>query len=239
MRKIAEIFSNLNTWRHIPTYQLERRVDAFISAYLPGCIQSASFYASKTLPAIVPEFPLKKNEGTAAIFGRSDYAIFHPDKPVYFLELKTDTGSVDQEEQVDYLRAAEGRKFSFYFDAIFNYYARIPNAPDSWLQYQNLLELMRRYSICTRGEKITPNAHRSNYYLTDMYKEKICKVIYFVPNRTDVDSKRLGFNPEVIDFKQFCDYLGQEQFKDDFLAKTLRYCLARWATIPPGSPLPN
>jgi hypothetical protein len=39
MPQIDTIFENLNIWRHLPTYQLERRLDAFLSFYLPGFIR--------------------------------------------------------------------------------------------------------------------------------------------------------------------------------------------------------
>ena len=38
--KINQLFNNLDTWRHLPNYQLERRADIFFSLYLAEVLQA-------------------------------------------------------------------------------------------------------------------------------------------------------------------------------------------------------
>jgi hypothetical protein len=37
---ISKIFDNLDSWRHLPSYQLERRADIFFAAYLPELLMA-------------------------------------------------------------------------------------------------------------------------------------------------------------------------------------------------------
>jgi hypothetical protein len=52
---INTVFDNLDSWRRLPAYQLERRADAFFSAYLPEILQSRFGSPPQT---IIPEFPI-------------------------------------------------------------------------------------------------------------------------------------------------------------------------------------
>lgn len=38
MKYINDLFDNLDTWRHLPAYQLERCADIFFSLYLPDLL---------------------------------------------------------------------------------------------------------------------------------------------------------------------------------------------------------
>ena len=65
--KIEKIFSNLDIWRKLPKYQLERRLDIFFTIYLKEIVEV--FYKEilnekdiKLSEVIIPEFPLKKDD---------------------------------------------------------------------------------------------------------------------------------------------------------------------------------
>jgi hypothetical protein len=70
--KIEKIFSNLDIWRKLPKYQLERRLDIFFTIYLKEIVEV--FYKEilnekdiKLSEVIIPEFPLKKDECSVSI----------------------------------------------------------------------------------------------------------------------------------------------------------------------------
>ncbi len=56
MKKINDIFDNLDDWRHLPAYQLERRADIFFSIYLPELLEERYGFE---IEGLVPEFPLR------------------------------------------------------------------------------------------------------------------------------------------------------------------------------------
>ena len=53
--KINLIFENLDCWRHLPSYQLERRVDMFFSLYLKDILE---MHVGRSPVKVIPEFPL-------------------------------------------------------------------------------------------------------------------------------------------------------------------------------------
>jgi hypothetical protein len=91
---INAMLNNLDTWRHFPKYQMERRADLFFSLFLREIIQDSKFTDSKTLrKEILPEFPFKNVESlhTTVNF---DYVLFSEDlQTAFIVELKTDSNS--------------------------------------------------------------------------------------------------------------------------------------------------
>ncbi len=77
--KIEQIFKNLESWRKLPKYQLERRLDIFFSIYLKEIVEV--FYKEilnekdiKLSEVIIPEFPLKKDGSNNST--NVDYVMF-------------------------------------------------------------------------------------------------------------------------------------------------------------------
>lgn len=100
--RIAAIFTNLDRWRHLPNYQLERRTDIFFSIYLKSLAEE--FSGVELLDIIIPELPIKV-DGSSRSF-KVDYVLFSKDrKTAFFIELKTDSAS-RRDEQDEYLRTA-------------------------------------------------------------------------------------------------------------------------------------
>lgn len=121
--QIKRYFGRLNQWRHLPDYQLERRIDALLSLYLPGLIESKYFSSVKKksvhVETIIPEFPVRalrpeeeKPPPLAALdslrIARVDYFLVGRDDDgkshLVFLELKTDRGSAKREPQLQLMR---------------------------------------------------------------------------------------------------------------------------------------
>jgi hypothetical protein len=96
---IRAIFDNLNRSRHLPSYQLERRLDIFLTPYLHRIIEA--HVGTPLDPVIIPEMPLKQ-AGTN-LTDKADYVLFSADRQTaYLVELKTDCASI-REEQLSYL----------------------------------------------------------------------------------------------------------------------------------------
>ena len=108
MDKVNRIFDQLDDWRHLPTYQLERRADIFFSLYLREILQEST--GEEIHEVIIPEFTLRKatldpNNGNNQHFC-ADYLAFSSQlKRAFLVELKTDPKS-GNDKQNEYLRQA-------------------------------------------------------------------------------------------------------------------------------------
>jgi hypothetical protein len=120
---IGDLFDMLDTWRHFPKYQLERRADLYFALFLPDILES--HYGVKFNREVIPEFPLRHatlgtNQGRT---GQNqsvnvDYATFTLEgQRVVFVELKTDANSRRTRQDV-YLEKATGLEFRTLVDGI-------------------------------------------------------------------------------------------------------------------------
>lgn len=104
--KIDELFGKLDRWRHLPSYQLERRADIFISLYLSEVLE---LELGRRPKHIIPEFPvwvsIKDPEAKSNRSVKLDYlAVMQDPAGLVLVELKTDPASIN-EEQIRYLIA--------------------------------------------------------------------------------------------------------------------------------------
>jgi len=78
MDPTSAIFANLDRWRHLPAYQLERRVDIFFSVYLKALLEEVTGVALEE--ELLPELPIKRDLIWPELAGHSsvkvDYALF-------------------------------------------------------------------------------------------------------------------------------------------------------------------
>ncbi len=95
MKTINNIFDNLDLWRNLPAYHLERRADIFFSIYLPEILSKK---IGVEIESVIPEFPIRV--GTIQPeddFNKSfkvDYLAKAKDgRTILFVELKTDHSS--------------------------------------------------------------------------------------------------------------------------------------------------
>lgn len=109
-RTMADVFTLLDRWRHLPAYRLEPNLAPFFGLFLRDVL--TAHFGVPMHRIVIPEFPLRK--GTLSGQGsdgsnqsqKVDYVAFSEDiKTAYFVELKTDMGSV-REEQNEYLEKA-------------------------------------------------------------------------------------------------------------------------------------
>ena len=118
-KSIDQVFKNLDEWRHLPSYQLERRADIFFSLYLKEVLEEKFAERLKGIclnDVLIPEFPFRKgaydaknekdNQST-----KVDYlAVSKDHEHVFLVELKTDNASVGSNEE--YLQNAKSAGFA-------------------------------------------------------------------------------------------------------------------------------
>ena len=99
MEEISQVLRQLDEWRHLPAYQLERRVDVLFGMFLPTVIES-EYGVSPDNCQVLPEFPLHKGKLGKSTNNQSvnvDFAVFfeqRTEKHLCLVELKTDQQSI-------------------------------------------------------------------------------------------------------------------------------------------------
>ena len=118
---LRSALNTLDDWRHLPAYQLERRVDIFFGLLLPEIIAAeydlpCESQEDRNNLVVIPEFPLRKglldscnNDGGSNQSVKVDFAIFYRNgdcNRLFLVELKTDNNSIDP-VQLERMRIAQ------------------------------------------------------------------------------------------------------------------------------------
>ena len=102
-------FDTLKEWRHLPSYQLERRLDIFFGLALPNVIRSR-IDRDYEIKGVIPEFPLHKGLVLGYITKNNkldnrsvkvDFAVFcrkAKENHILLVEFKTDNNSINKEQ---------------------------------------------------------------------------------------------------------------------------------------------
>lgn len=99
MDRIELLFRQLDRWRCLPDYQLERRADLYFSLYLPEVLEAV--LNEPIRQDLVPEFPIKQLGSNRS--DKVDYlAVTADGTKLVFIELKTDCNST-RRKQFEYL----------------------------------------------------------------------------------------------------------------------------------------
>lgn len=88
-----QLFVNLDNWRHLPAYQLERRADILFSIYLPSFLEHRF---KQQVQIVIPEFPIHIGTIYQKEINKSfkiDYVVKMHGNQVVFIELKTEMAS--------------------------------------------------------------------------------------------------------------------------------------------------
>lgn len=109
MSTLIDLLRQLEEWRHLPAYGLERRADIIIAMCLPKFMKNR-FDIDVCGGGVIPEFPMRKRRicPTSSCFAslNVDFAVFGTKagkKYVCLIELKTDIGSF-KSEQLDRMK---------------------------------------------------------------------------------------------------------------------------------------
>ena len=118
MEVLSDALRQLDQWRHLPAYQLERRVDVFFGMLLPEIIESRFNVPRGKL---IPEFPLHKGETRISEDPDNnqsvnvDFALFcsQPESErIFLVELKTDMRSINKAQLCKMIKAKEAESKS-------------------------------------------------------------------------------------------------------------------------------
>lgn len=240
--KINQLFNNLDAWRHLPAYQLERRADIFFSLYLAEVLQK-KFHLPEA-PILIPEFPVRYGSvrealGRTDLFGEAgknqsfkiDYlAVTKDGGRVFFIELKTDMASRSDKQDGNMERAVEMASHLL-FSGIEKMHEKSNEKQKYLALYSYLHEQLhtneRQLTKITDG-KTKGIIFKDDFeqFFTDLNKIPPT-IVYLQPN---VDDKKAGM--EYIDFSYFADVVENHP---DYLSLRFAKSLREWAKVGAGS----
>ena len=249
---IERVFDLLDRWRHLPTYQLERRADIFFALFLPEVLKA---------DLLIPEFPIKSSESTDNdnnLSKKVDYfALSQDGEHAFLIELKTDMRSIDK-DQIEFLKyTARNRKVKDLVEDIIEILKPLKekrrNQKRATRQkYIHLLSrLIELELVCYDEEELYKKAFSNNsrgvYQILENVKpaswvnNKKCpklEVVYILPKRPDMGIKDLMCDSvRRIYFEDFANAIdmGEEEGIGRLFAKRLR----EWAAVDAGTPNPK
>jgi len=234
--RINEIFKRLDDWRDLPAYQLERRADIFFSLYLKEVLEKElGKRENKKIElheVIIPEFPIKKKGKGGRESNQSnklDYVLFARDRSkVYFVELKTDSGSW-REKQDKYLNNAQIAAFAELLKDL----TKIAIKTNEKQKYYRLLKMLACLGFLNLPSDIEDYLYPKPKRGLKSCFEKIAvtgpnppiEIVYVLP--------RMKQSHTCIDFKQFAEVVKKY---DDSISKRFAESLECWAETKAGAP---
>ena len=248
---IERVFDLLDSWRHLPTYQLERRADIFFALFLPEVLKA---------DLLIPEFPIKSRESTDNdnnLSKKVDYfALSQDGEQAFLIELKTDMRSIDK-DQIEFLKyTARNRKVKDLVEDIIDILKppkekRRNQKRATRQKYVHLLSRLRELKLVCYDEKelYTKAFADDSRGVYDILKKvklasgintKKCpelKVVYILPKKPACTIEDLmGDSVRKIYFKEFADAIE----KGEGGIRSLFACyLRKWATDDAGTPNPK
>lgn len=178
---IDKLFTRLDTWRHLPAYQLERRADIFFSIYLNDIIKSK---CGHTVDLIIPEFPVRvgdiyERERGVNLSFKIDYVVLCESAgKVYLIELKTDSRS-RRSKQDEYLLRAKENNIKKLIDGLIKIYC----ATKQKRKYNNIFADLIKHGWIKSGDKLPVNICRDYdveiIFIQPLNKDKLSNIISF------------------------------------------------------------
>ena len=185
LNPIEHFFNNLDKWRNLPSYQLERRADVLFSIYLPGFLQSRF---DRIPQIVIPEFPVHIETIYPKIeINRSfkiDYLIKFSDKFVVFVELKTEMASRN-EKQDKYLQRAKEVGIPALTKGILKIYSKT----QAKMKYDRLLQLLTEAGFLNSDRSVI----RDNFEIS---------ILYLQPWHSESDQ-------QVVTFSEFAEFVSK------------------------------
>ena len=218
---IERVFELLDDWRHLPTYQLERRADIFFALFLPEVL--GKHFGIDINPILIPEFPIKNREDNTS--KKVDYLALQksPDgksaQQAFLVELKTDVKSIKR-DQISVLEDAACKGINEIIEDLKSIAMSesVKGSPQTRGKYFHLFRALEKTTLIEipngdELEKLLP----SGKLKTDLYKEyvreieiKECprlEIVYILPEK----SKNFPYNNvRQIYFKEFLEYANNQ-----------------------------
>ncbi len=233
MDPLDALFRNLDRWRHLPNYQLERRADIFFSIYLKPLVEEFTGVALED--EMVPELPIRRDliwtDVTSSQSVKVDYALFAKDRSrVFFVELKTD-GASRRERQDHYLETVQRLGFQKVLEGL----RSILLATSAHQKYHHLSSALARLGYLNVPSDLAEYIHpEPRVGLSARLAQ-----IEVVPMSTAIEV--IYVQPEVhgedrcIDFARFAEFVGRHS---DPVSQRFSQHLLRWRSLA-GTSLPG
>lgn len=221
--QIEKVFRNLDRWRHLPNYQLERRSDIFFSIYLKALVEELEGQALSDV--IIPELPIK-TDGSGRSF-KVDFVLFTLDRRIaYFVELKTDCDSRRDDQDAYLQRAVDGG-----FEKVLNDLKEITSRTTSYQKYWHLLHWLAKAGVVMVSDdvrkylypKVLPGLRAGFASVEVVAKDIEIRVIYVQPHQWDLPVS--GAGERCISFDFIIRHL--DKYDDEF-SKLFAKHLHRW-----------
>lgn len=239
---INGLFDQLDHWRHLPSYQLERRVDIFLSQYLVEVLQNklGEDLKSEICPDVIPEFPLNLNalgyHGKGEQSCKVDYLALSGDKKTAILvELKTDVDSRN-DEQDEYLHAAREKSFAKLLEGINSSFFR-SRVKRKYFQLFLALEKLGLVSVpdglknIMRKDFLRGATDKQNQISIEQAGSVENILVVFIQPEVKDSGK---FKPDKVIL--FDDFIVVLEKKSDLISKRFAESLTRWRDEKAGHP---
>ncbi len=228
MKHIDALFDRMDAWRHLPSYQLERRADLFFSLYLPEVLETKLGFP--VAERVVPEFPVRIGTIYPDIPIDKSYKIDYValsacGEKAILVELKTEIRSINQ-KQNEYLAHASKAGFTALLEGVL----KIFRATNSKRKYFALLELLESMGLLRipgtlkdiMSSSSLQGATEASRDVEIVSNVKECVVVYVKPGICEGND---------ISFEEFSDVAGRH---DDPLSKRFARSLLEWASVEAG-----
>lgn len=228
MNQIESLFDRMDDWRHLPSYQLERRADLFFSLYLAEAIEAKLGFPVNE--QVVPEFPvwigLIKPGSASNQSVKIDYFVLsRSGNDAILVELKTDEKS-RRDEQDEYLRAAQDAGLL----ALVHGVVELFRATDDKRKYSHLLEYLENLGLVELPAQLKAIMSRprlqgvtkASQQITVTAKASEIRILYLQPT---------GSGPDILSFEDFRAVVLKH---DDPISLRFAKSLAEWADTKAG-----
>ena len=243
MSTISEVFRLLDEWRHLPAYQLERRVDVFFGLVLPEFFQNKFEVSTVT---VIPEFPLNKksiglsNHNQSA---RVDFSVFFTKEKrnrVFLVELKTDDKSIDP-EQLCIMEKAKDAKFRKLLSGVISAACasreRRKYAHLIWKLHElGYLDVESGFSdMNLAGERPGLSKNFEKLSVSPNFDMPAIELAAIVPNEPGADGEELPSEFCCVTFGEFADWLETYDGRlDPTFVTIFKSHLRSWACVAAG-----
>ena len=230
---IEAIFDQLDRDRHLAGYPLEERASPYFKLFLPEVFKSC--FKVSLNPIIIPEFPFRKEADTNRSTKVDFFAVSEDGDGAYLIELKTDMGSLRDEQDEDLESAAQRRVSDILCDVVS--IAAAPRVRQDRQKYFHLLHALECLKLIEVDgqlrEKIYGDDARGVY---DSIRETVVKSIELYPQIVHIIPKpRDNRESKEITFEEVSDAIKNH----GPIGKRFSESLTRWATEAAGSPNPG
>jgi len=230
MNRIAQLFDRMDSWRHLPKYQLERRADLFFSLYLPEVLGER--LRVPVMPELIPEFPLRKQ--TLGLAGHGDancnvdyLALSASLDHAVFVELKTDERS-RREDQDKNLAVAQRVGLPALLDGLIETFRAKNMESHLRHKYYHLLDALGKLGLLEIPQSLhaimqkdrLQGLTKASYDVKITCPTQQCHVVYVQPK---------GEGPDIISFADFQAIVARH---DDPVSARFAQSLEQWANAP-------